>query len=126
MNTGPVLIVDDWLRSVLLPNEVVQGFAGVAPNRGIPGNLMQNQLPHFWSDSLSRVSAQARPFSAGQACSEESKEKGVGIRKEAGTSIKDKLAKAKQIEDASFTYGEIARALGVIRSQAFRLVNETQ
>ncbi len=45
------LIVVATYPALLLP----MNYWAVAPGAGIDGQLMENQLPSFWSDSLSRV-----------------------------------------------------------------------
>ena len=69
----------------------------VAPGAGINGRLMENLLPSFWTDSLSRVF----------------EDTAVGIGKRAG----------KAMKAGAHSYREIGHALGVSPSYAHKLVN---
>ncbi|MFH1140561.1 MAG: hypothetical protein V1724_02575 [Chloroflexota bacterium] len=99
----------------------------VAPNSGIPGRLMENVLPAFWSDGISRMFAQARPPQKHVDADGETR---VGQRRSAGTRLgvkvpaRDKRARAKQLREAGYSFGDIGKVLGGSRSQAFRLARK--
>lgn len=96
----------------------------VAPDSGIAGQLMENRLPTFWSDALSRIFASAgssspsRPEAAGSG-----KSTRATIRIGQKTSTQSKRQRAKELRKAGYSYSEIGEMLGVSKSQAFRLVN---
>ena len=98
----------------------------VAPGGGIAGQLMENLLPSFWTDSLSRVFADtAVGIESGIATT------GIGnktapARKGKKTSGEAKRKKAKAMHSAGHSYREIGRTLGVSPSYAHKLVNEPE
>lgn len=103
-----------------------------APESGVTGQLMENQLPSFWTESLSRIFEDAPVM-----LSTDGGDEGI-IRKEQKidnksalprrgqrTSTEEKREKARKLRAAGHSYGEIAKALGVGRSYAHKLVNES-
>ena len=103
----------------------------VAPSAGIDGQLMENLLPSFWTDSLSRV-FEDTPVGMGTGGAPETGAtntvKNVGpkaapFRKGKRTPVEIKREKAKAMRAAGYSYREIGRALGVSPSYAHKLVN---
>jgi hypothetical protein len=87
----------------------------VAPAGGIMGQLMQNQLPSFWSDSLSRIFGDASVSIVGG--NEERSFQGIvhgaaELRPRKRTPAGVKREKARQMRASGYSYGEIASALG--------------
>ncbi len=102
----------------------------VAPGSGITGQLMENQLPSFWSDSLSRILGDVPvglEFSGGKddgVISKGTKANDTGAtRKGKKTSTEEKRERAKKMHAGGHTYGEISKTLGISRSYAHKLVN---
>ena len=95
----------------------------VAPNRGIAGHLRMNLLPSCWRDALSRAFANARPPSASGGSS------AAGTRRSAlrvgkRTSPPELARRAKELRAAEYTFGQIAKALGISRTHANRLAKK--
>ena len=89
-----------------------------APRKGMHSLILENDLPSFWSEGLSRAFGQA-----GQLATRD-KSSTVGARKGRRAS-KDELASlAKARRTAGYSYGEIGKMLGISKTQAYRLVNE--
>ena len=95
----------------------------VAPAAGIHGKLMENALPTFWSDALSRAFANTRPGMASESPDKPDTGAGVIRRAEPATPA-DLRRRAKQLRAAGHSYGEIAKMLGASKTQVYRLVNE--
>ncbi|MCH9036417.1 MAG: helix-turn-helix domain-containing protein [Chloroflexi bacterium] len=100
-----------------------------APNEGVTGQLMENLLPTFWTQGLSRIFADAAPgkshLQQGEKYTDSSLEFGKRARPRKGqrNPTEARKAKAKQLREQGFSYSEIGRILGVGKSQAFRMVN---
>ncbi len=98
----------------------------VAPRDGIQGQLMENLLPTFWSDGLSRVFGDAAvKLGSGQSPAANNG-RGSGVakpRRGERTSTEVKREKAKGMKGSGYSYGEIAETLGISRSYAYKLVN---
>jgi len=104
----------------------------VAPTAGIHGQLMENLLPTFWSDSLSRLFGETAPGIGGSVKNKEDSPtdqrrtaavKTATPRRGRKASADDKRARARQMKAAGHSYGEIAGILGISRSYAYQLVN---
>ena len=100
----------------------------VAPKDGIAGQLMQNQLPTRWSDSLSRIFSDASVSVSGDQRKGTNhvtgKDGGAGgLRPGKRTPVEVKREKAKQMQASGFSYREIANVLGCCHSYAHKLVN---
>lgn len=98
----------------------------VAPGVGIKGKLMENRLPTFWSEALSRVFCDASvSLSGGQMIdTDNGKAAAAGeLRPGKRTPTGVKRDKARQMRAGGYSYGEIASALGCSRSYAHKLVN---
>ena len=95
----------------------------VAPAAGIYGKLMENALPSFWSDALSRAFADTRPGTGSGSSDKPDPGAGVIRRAEPATPADVRL-RAKQLRAAEYSYGEIAKMLGVSKTQGYRLANE--
>ena len=98
----------------------------ITPEAGIRGQLMENQLPTFWRDSLSHLFGDTRvklDKGTGESV-DRSSEKGaaVGQRRGRKTPTEVKRAKAREMRQSGYSYGEIADALGIARSYAYKLV----
>ena len=89
----------------------------IAPHAGIQGKLMENLLPSFWTDSLSHIFGDV---SVGSSLNELRPTYRRGYR----TSSKERKARAQHLHSIGHSYGEIAKMLGVSKSQAYRLVND--
>ena len=89
-----------------------------APGRGIHGLILENDLPSFWSEGLSRAFGQPGQVSTLDGPS------AVRVRKGRRTSKDELVFKAKALRSAGYSYGETGKMLGVSKTQAFRLVNE--
>ncbi len=98
----------------------------VAPAADIQGQLMENRLPTFWRESLSRVFGGASVSISGGHGTEAKRVKGDGtnnLRPGKRTPTEEKREKARQMKASGYSYGEIADALGISRSYAYKLVN---
>ena len=92
---------------------------------------MENLLPTFWSEALSHIFENA-PVRLGSDDGEGIIHKGHKVnnqsappRKGQRTSTVEKREKARKLRAAGHSYGEIAKVLGVGRSYAHKLVNES-
>lgn len=94
----------------------------VAPNEGVSGQLMENLLPTFWTDSLSRIFGQVLTAPAHEG-SGPSQPRTAAARRGQRTSVESRRQKAKRLRALGHSYNEIGRMLGVSKSQAYRLVN---
>ena len=104
----------------------------VAPQDGISGQLMENQLPSFWSDSLSRILGDTPVgLELGGGKDDGIIRRGskandsAPTRKGQKTSTEEKRARAKKMRAGGHSYGEIAKTLGISRTYAFKLVNDS-
>ncbi len=95
----------------------------VAPAAGVHGKLMENALPTFWTDSLSRAFADTRPLAASGSLNGSGPGAGL-VRRAKPASAGELRLRARQLRAAGHSYGEIANMLGVSKTQAYRLVNE--
>ena len=99
----------------------------VSPKDDIAGQLMQNELPTIWSDSLSRIFNDASvSISGDQGTAKHGKGKADGtrsLRPGKRTPSEVKREKAQQMRENGFSYGEIAGVLHCSRSYAHKLVN---
>ncbi len=93
----------------------------VAPNEGISGKILENRLPSFWSKRLSRIFGTSQP-SAGQRTVLTSIPRRIAGRR-TQAAVNERKKRARSMRRAGFSYGEIASALGVSKSQAFRYCN---
>ena len=124
------------LKSVM--NSARAAFAGLSPARrnhmvwvvapgvGIQGQLMENLLPGFWTDKLSRIFQGSVGASAPRSPTvghTENQSNTSASRRGQRTPHVVMVTKAKRLREAGYTYSEIANILGVSRSHAFRLVN---
>jgi len=116
-------------------------FAGVGPGRkkkvvwvvgsGVSGQLMENMLPTFWTDSLSRIFGDTTVGLGGGLSMNGVRGNGLGVvtaapRRGKRTSIEDKREKARKMKAAGYSFGEIANTLGISRSYAHKLVNQPE
>ena len=102
----------------------------MAPAADIYGQLMENQLPSFWKDSLSRLFGDTRVKLDNEVAERVDRKGGKGgaprLRRGKKTSTPEKQAIASQMRQSGYSYGEIAQALGTSRSYAYKLVNGPQ
>ncbi len=98
----------------------------VAPGGGIAGQLMENLLPSFWTDSLSRVFEDTAVGIGSGATSTSNRvgAKAAPARKGKKTPAEAKREKAKAMHAGGHSYREIGRTLGVSPSYAHKLVND--
>ena len=93
------------------------------------GRLMENMVPTFWSDRLSRVFSQTIGEWGNRAAKDPlhgkraSGPSDVGSRRGLRTTMEQRQEKAKTLRQRCYSHSEIGRVLGVGKSQAFRLVN---
>ena len=104
----------------------------VAPQSGIIGQLMENQPPSFWSDSLSRVLGDAPvglEFGTGKddatIRSGTKANDSLPTRKGQKTPTEERRQRAKKMRTSGHTFGEIAKTLGICRSYACKLVKQS-
>ncbi len=97
----------------------------VAPGAGVNGQLMENLLPSFWTDHLSRVYENTAVGIGSGATSTGNRvgAKAAPLRRGKRTSVVSKRDKAKAMHEGGHSYREIARILGVSGSYAHKLVN---
>ncbi len=95
----------------------------VAPGADINGRLMENLLPTFWTDALSRIFGDAPIGQMGATSSDTQPPRTTGARKGYRTSISARKETAKSMRAAGHSYREIGKTLGCSASTAFRLVN---
>ena len=115
-------------------------FAGVSPSRrkqmvwvfapssGIQGRLMENRLPEFWTDALSRIFSDTTPripnSKSTQPGTRDSKAPRAPARRGAKTSQAERSLKAAQLRDAGYSYAEIGKMMGISKSQGWKLVHQ--
>ena len=95
----------------------------VAPGADINGRLMQNLLPTFWTDALSRIFGDAPIGLVGATSSDTQPPRTTGARKGYRTSVSARRETAKNMRAAGHSYREIGKTLGCSASTVFRLVN---
>ena len=100
-----------------------KGVWVVAPGADITGQLMENLLPTFWTDALSRVFGDTPIGQAGATSSDSQAPRTTGSRKGYRTSVRARKETAKEMHAAGHSYREIGKTLGCSASTAFRLVN---
>ena len=95
----------------------------VAPGVGITGQIMETRLPTIWSKLLSTIFSSTRVGerlpSAAAALPELGDRRRVR-RRRSNKSVAERREKARAMKKAGYSLGEIAVALGVSKSQAFR------
>lgn len=95
----------------------------VAPGADINGRLMENLLPTFWTDALSRIFGDTPIGHVGASNRDTQSPRTTGSRKGYRTSVSDRRETAKNMRAAGHSYREIGKSLGCSASTAFRLVN---
>ena len=100
-----------------------KGVWVVAPGADITGRMMENQLPTFWTDALSRVFGDTPIGQVGAISSDPQAPRTTGSRKGYRTSVSARRDAAKEMHAAGHSYREIGKTLGCSTSTAFRLVN---
>ena len=100
-----------------------KGVWVVAPAADITGQLMENLLPTFWTDALSRVFGDTPIGQVGAISSDPQAPRTTGSRKGYRTSISARRDAAKEMRAAGHGFREIGKTLGCSASTAFRLVN---
>ena len=95
----------------------------VAPGADINGQLMENLLPTFWTDALSRIFGDAPIGPVAATTSDTHPPRATGARKGYRTSVSARREAAKNMHAAGHSYREIGKTLGCSASTAFRLVN---
>ena len=109
-------------------------FAGIGQHRkkkavwvfnGSTGQIMENSLPSFWSEGLSRIFADAGPvrgsLSAGSASPTRAKP-----RKAQTTPTGIKAAKVLKLTEAGHTRSEVGKMLGISKSYVQKLLKMAQ
>ena len=123
------------LRPVI--EEARAAFAGIGQHRkkkavwvfdGSAGQIMENSLPSFWSEGLSRIFADAGPVrvspSSGSATSPGPTR--AKPRKAQTTPTVIKAAKALRLTEAGHTRSEVGKMLGVSKSYVQKLLKIAQ
>ena len=100
-----------------------KGVWVVAPGADINGRMMENLLPTFWTDALSRVFGDTPIGQAGATSSDSQAPRTTGSRKGYRTSVSARKDTAKEMRAAGHSYREIGKTLGCGVSTAVRLVN---
>ena len=100
-----------------------KGVWVVAPGADITGRMMENQLPTFWTDALSRVFGDTPIGQVGAISGDPQAPRTTGSRKGYRTSVSARRDAAKEMHAAVHSYREIGKTLGCSTSTAFRLVN---
>ncbi len=103
----------------------------VSPNSGVNGQLIENIVPTFWSDALSRIFGDAAPVldvapAQGSRATTNSPTGALRTatpRRGRKTPTDTKREKAKQMRASGYTYTEIATTIKISKSYAFKLVN---
>ncbi len=70
--------------------------------------MIENALPSFWSDKLGRI------FAAGQGS--------AGVRSPQKITLEERRARARELRSQGWSYGQIARELGVSKATAVNYV----
>jgi nucleoside-triphosphatase THEP1 len=81
------------------------------------GQLMENQLPTFWSNALSTI------FGAGGLQGQSGGSETATPRRGRSTPLEAKRQKAQEMKAGGYSYTEIAKALGISKTYAYKLVN---
>lgn len=93
----------------------------VAPNEEVQGKIIENRLPTFWSKPLSTIFGATRPGAGRPTLAEPVIRKPRGRRTAAAVAERRTMAKSMHLN--GFSYGEIAAAIGVSKTQASRYCN---
>ena len=107
-------------------------FAGVGPHRkkkvvwvcsDSVGQLMENSLPSFWSDRLSRIFGEAGPVPQSDTTesSGSSVPSGAKPRKGQTTPTAVKKARIHKLRQAGHSLSEIAKMVGISKSYVYKL-----
>jgi len=140
-NPGPFTLGFERPQLKNIMNSARAAFAGVgffrqkcvvwvvAPAAGIPGQLMENALPSFWTPSLSRIFGDTAPRPTNITSPTTARGQSNDQRKTAmprrgrKTETDKKRDRARRLKVAGYSYQEIGDMVGVGKSQAYRLVN---
>ena len=87
---------------------------------------MENLLPSFWKDSISRIFADAGiAQSVSPASGSNSNRLALAApRRGSRTPVDSKRQRAKDLKAAGYSYGEVGKMLGVSKSYAYKLAKE--
>ena len=107
----------------------------VSPGVDVAGQLMENRLPSFWTDALSRIFGDCTVMSGTVVVNSKLRitqpvDDSISLRLTASsrrgqrTASGDKRLRALHLHSLGHSYREIGDMIGVSKSQAFRLVNE--
>ena len=98
----------------------------VAPSDGINGQLMENQLPSFWTNSLSRIfgesSVSIRPVIE-EVSHQQKRSSTSDLRLGKKTPTQAMRTKARQMRNSGYSYAKIGSILGCSKSYAYKLVH---
>ena len=96
----------------------------VAPAAGVNGQLIDNLLPSFWSDALSRIFGDTPVVGTAKSGEDLSSQGETAVpRRGKRTPPALRKERAKAMHGAGHSFGEIAKTLGISKSQAYRYVN---
>ena len=105
-----------------------------APNAGVEGNLLQNELPSFWSERLSTIFGETVVSLGGGGPSESvsqgqrqtSTNKTAAPRRGQKTSTETKREKTQRMAAAGYSQRKIATTLGISPSYVNKLLKGTR
>jgi hypothetical protein len=108
-------------------------FAGVSPqrrkravwvSRDSAGQLLENLLPTFWSDGLSRIFADAGLAPRGDTAMGSRRDPPARARPRKGQTnpMEAKKARVRQLRQAGHSLAEIARMVGISKSYVHKLL----
>ena len=98
-----------------------KAVCAVAPGAGMAGRILENQLPSFWNEKVSKMfGGVAIGRSAPRAIPGGGRAPG-SLRKGQKVSRAALVQRAKDLLSQNHSYGEIGEMLGVSKSQAWRL-----
>ncbi len=104
--TEAMELADQALSTVL---GVRKPYAFVYSPEDRLGHLMKSELPGFWNESLSRMYADASPIKT--------------LKDEADEKRRRLIARARELHRQGFSYGAIAKRLGISKGTAWNYVN---
>ena len=96
----------------------------IAPGADIGGLLLENLLPTFWSDALSRIFGDVSIGHLGAGTGDALGPDRATSRRGQRTSVDARRETAKKMRKAGHSFREIGKTLGCSASTVFRMVNE--
>ena len=96
----------------------------IAPGADIGGLLLENLLPTFWTDALSRIFGDVSIGHLGAETGDSLGPDRATSRRGQRTSVDTRRETAKKMRKAGHSFREIGKTLGCSASTVFRMVNE--